>query len=386
MTGAWPTARLDSLAEIVGGGTPSRSESNYFGGSIPWVTPKDMKTTVVLDTIDRITKRAVDESTARVVPSRSVLVVVRSGILKHTFPVAVAGVSVAINQDIKALICGERLDPGFLSHYLRASQNRVLSWVRATTAENIPVERLRALEVPLPPLLEQSRIAAVLDKVDELRRKREKSRALLNGLIDAAFIEMFGDPVRNDRAWHTQRLGEIATIRRGASPRPIRKFLGGTVPWIKIGDATSVDGLYIERTEEHVTEEGASKSVVLDPGAVVVANSGVSLGFARILRIRGCIHDGWLSIEQIDSSVRQIYFVCLINMLTAFLRDAAPSGTQPNLNTTIMRNLRIPLPPVGLQDRFIAYVERAGALTASVRAAERRVVELGHTLALSTFA
>jgi type I restriction enzyme S subunit len=124
------------------------------------------------------------------------------------------------------------------------------------------------------------------------------------------------------------------------------------VPWIKIGDATKGDSFYITDTEDHVTQAGAEKSVLLEPGSLVVANSGVSLGFARILKIKGCIHDGWLSLENLDERLNKVYLLRLINCLTEHFRDIAPEGTQPNLNTGIMKEFRVPIPPIDLQRKF----------------------------------
>jgi type I restriction enzyme S subunit len=292
------------------------------------------------------------------------------------------------STDIVPLLPSAAVDRDYLFHFLRQPSVVAMTAQRSKGANlpRIAPSILADLLLPLPRLQEQHRIATILDKAHELQKKREESLALRRSLDSAAFSAVFGDPAKNDRGWPMQSLGEIATIRRGASPRPIQKYLGGSVPWIKIGDATSVDSLYIERTEDHVTEAGAAKSVFLEPGAIVVANSRVSLGFARILATAGCIHDGWLSIENLDGSVRPIYFVCLINTLTAFLRRAAPSGTQPNLNTTIMRNLRIPVPPLALQDRFAVFVEGARALGISTKIAEQRTAQLGVVLASSAFA
>ena len=89
---------------IFGGGTPSKSHPEYFTGSIPWVSPKDMKSLVINDSIDHITEKAIAHSTTNLVPANSVLMVIRSGILKHTLPVAVNSLPVTINQDMKAFV------------------------------------------------------------------------------------------------------------------------------------------------------------------------------------------------------------------------------------------------------------------------------------------
>src|SRR5690242_2326212 len=101
----WALVELRELGLWVGGGTPSKFNPAYWqGGTIPWVSPKDMKHHIIRGAEDKITEVAAAESTARIVPPGSVLVVTRSGILRHSLPVAVAATHVAINQDLKALL------------------------------------------------------------------------------------------------------------------------------------------------------------------------------------------------------------------------------------------------------------------------------------------
>ena len=278
------------------------------------------------------------------------------------------------STDILPIRPGPDLDRDYLFHCLR--QPSLVDLVNSRTpGANLPriaPGKLAAIRIPLPPLPEQRRIATILDKADAIRRKRQESLALLDELLRSTFLEMFGDPVRNERGWAVVRLGEVAKVRRGSSPRPIHDFMGGTIPWIKIGDATAAPGMYIDHTAEFVTAAGAEKSVLLEPEAVVIANSGVSLGFARILKIRGCIHDGWLAVEDLDSSVNRFFFVALVNVITDRLRKSAPAGTQPNLNIGLVRDLRIPRPPLELQERLAAVIDtHAGVRVALGRSSLR---------------
>ncbi len=254
-----------------------------------------------------------------------------------------------------------RLDRRYLAHYLR-SRIFVVWAVSRTDGAKMPrvkMDALREHRIPLPELVYQRRIAAILDKADAIRTKRREAMKLANEFLRSVFLDMFGDPLTNSRGLPLATLGNLCTIRRGASPRPINDFLGGEIPWIKIGDATSTDDVFITRTAEHVTEAGAERSVRLKPGAFVFANCGVSLGFARILKIEGCIHDGWLAFEDFSEAINQYYLLALINILTPTLRRIAPDGTQPNLNTGIMRTLEIPLPLIEQQERFADIIAKA---------------------------
>ena len=208
----------------------------------------------------------------------------------------------------------------------------------------------------------QKNIVKILDKAQELIDKRKEQIESLDELVKSKFIEMFGDPITNRKGWNTAKLGDICTISRGGSPRPIDKFLGGPIPWIKIGDATKGDDIYLYKTKEGIIEEGVKKSRLIKKGGLIFANCGVSLGFARILKIDGCIHDGWLAFEDFDKYLDKIFFLKSLNYCTEYFRKTAPDGTQPNLNTSIMREYIQILPPMELQQQFTKFIEQVDKL------------------------
>ena len=152
---------------IFGGGTPSKSHPEYFTGSIPWVSPKDMKSSMINDSIDHITEEAIAHSTTNLVPANSVLMVIRSGILKHTLPVAINSLPVTINQDMKAFVPNETVKTAFLMYYFKAIENDVLSGVRGVTADNIDFKAFQKRTIIVPPLEMQEQFAAFVAQVDK---------------------------------------------------------------------------------------------------------------------------------------------------------------------------------------------------------------------------
>ena len=100
------------------------------------------------------------------------------------------------------------------------------------------------------------------------------------------------------------------------------------------------------------------KSRLVKNGSLIFANCGVSLGFARIITFDGCIHDGWLAMENIDDKLNKIFLLKTLNQMTEYFRKIAPSGTQPNLNTTIMKEYMQIIPPMILQREYIKFVEK----------------------------
>ena len=203
----------------------------------------------------------------------------------------------------------------------------------------------------------QEEVVKVLEKCELLIEDYNKKLALLDEAVRARFVEMFGDISINDKNWDNAPLGELCKIIRGGSPRPIEKFLGGEVHWIKIGDATKGDNIYLHSTKEHIISEGVSKSRLVKAGSLIFANCGVSLGFARIITFDGCIHDGWLALEDIDERLDKVFLLQSLNQMTEHFRSIAPAGTQPNLNTAIMKKYRQVIPPIELQREFIVFCE-----------------------------
>ena len=152
---------------IFGGGTPSKSHPEYFAGSIPWVSPKDMKSSVINDSIDHITEEAIAHSTTNLVPANSVLMVIRSGILKHSLPVAINSLPVTINQDMKAFVPNETVKTAFLMHFFKAIETDVLAGVRGVTADNIDFKAFQKRTIIVPPLALQEQFAAFVEQTDK---------------------------------------------------------------------------------------------------------------------------------------------------------------------------------------------------------------------------
>lgn len=282
-------------------------------------------------------------------------------------------------------INNDKILAAYLGKLLQSKFSFLRSACTGATIPHISRNVLENINIQVLPLETQKQIISQIDRADELRQKRKKAITLLDNYLRSVFYNMFGDPMKNEKGWEVEELGNICSIRRGASPRPINEYLGGTIPWIKIGDGTKGNEIYIEKTSVFVTEEGAEKSVRLKVGSLIFANCGVSLGFARILKISGCIHDGWLAFEDIDSKVNNIYLLKLINTITYYLRSLAPEGTQPNLNTRIMKGLDIILPPIEQQNKFAGIVEQVEKTKAKMKVSLKEMDNLFNSLMQKAF-
>ena len=245
----------------------------------------------------------------------------------------------------------------------------VSGMVNGATRKKLTQAAMRKMQIPLRKMEEQLHIVQQLNSIITIKKLQEQEISLFDDLIKARFVEMFGDININDKNWNCEPLGELCTIVRGGSPRPIEQFLGGDVPWIKIGDATDGDNIYLNSTKEHIIQEGVKKSRLVKPGSLIFANCGVSLGFARIITFEGCIHDGWLAMEDIDERLDRVFLLQALNQMTEHFRTIAPAGTQPNLNTAIMKAYMQVIPPIELQRDYIRFVRQVDKSKVAVQKA-----------------
>ena len=216
---------------------------------------------------------------------------------------------------------------------------------------------LRDLRIPVPPLEVQREIVRILDQFSQLEAELEARRA--------QYEHYAGLLLANKEQVPRVRFGELATIVRGASPRPIQKFITndpGGVPWIKIGDVPA-RGKFITGTGQRVTPEGAAKSRRVRPGDFVLSNS-MSFGRPYISKIDGYIHDGWLAVSGFEASFIPDYLYYLLRsspMQEEFARRAG-AGTVKNLNAEIVRSVEVPVPTKETQKRVVDLLDRFDAL------------------------
>lgn len=355
------TVRLGELVDSVGGGTPAKSRVEFYGGNIPWVTPKDMKVPEISDSQVRITEAGLLHSSARLVPSGSVLLVTRSGVLKHTLPVAITTVPVSLNQDMRALLPGPRIDFRYLAHFLRAKAPVVLRWVRATTADNFPFSRLLDLPVSLPPLEDQHRIVQALDTALAIRERRLAGLALLDHLSASDFLERFGDALHNPQGWPLVPLADLFS-----EPPTYGTMIPGHAEdgrWLCLRVANISgwqldlsDRKFVDLPEKDVRRHEVREGDLLLARAIA---SQAHLGKAIVVgpHQQPYAFDSHLMRLRFDPTRAEPLFIRALLQSSGgrarFMKVTRRSAVQFNVNTKEISRLTIPCPPLSLQSEFV---------------------------------
>jgi type I restriction enzyme S subunit len=210
------------------------------------------------------------------------------------------------------------------------------------------------LEIFLPPLPEQKAIASVLSSLDDKIDLLHRQNKTLEAIAETLFRQWFIEEAQED--WEECILANVVTITRGASPRPIVDYVkNGTVPWIKIADATGSSSFYIESTKEFIIEAGVSKSIEVYPGDLILSNSA-TCGLPYFVEIYGCIHDGWLLFRNFNL-VSKCFVFFFLKQINKELNNVADGSVQNNLNTAILKEYPVRIPDQEALNRFESCAE-----------------------------
>ena len=231
------------------------------------------------------------------------------------------------------------------------------------TRQALTFSQIAEFQIPLPPLPEQRRIAEVLDRAEALRAKRRAALAQLDSLTQSLFLDLFGDPVRNERNWPTVKVSELCELVRGSSPRPQGdpRFFGGPVPRLMVADIT-LDGWLVTPAIDSLTVEGAKRSRPAPAGTVVMAVSG-NVGLVSRLAIDACVHDGFVAFTGLDEGRCEPGFLLALLHFSKALHDKHKArAIFINLTTTDIKAMPLPLPPIPLQREFARRVTAVDAL------------------------
>lgn len=353
---SWPLVKLSDCCEVVGGATPKREVPEYWDSpDVPWVTPKDVSDLAcptLDDAPEYISEAGFKSCSTSMLPKGSVLVTSRAPIGN----IAIAGRDLCTNQGFKSLIPGESVDGLYLYYCMKHSSQRLQALGNGATFKEVSKKIVEEFEIPLPPLPEQKRIAAILDKADSVRRKRQQAIQLADDFLRAVFLDMFGDPVTNPKGWDLLPFSAVGTLDRGKSrhrPRNDPALLGGIHPLIQTSEVANSRG-YIKEHSATYSDLGLAQSKKWDAGTLCITIAA-NIAKTGILTFPACFPDSVVGFIP-NKHVTVEYVQHWLGFLQKNLEENAPQAAQKNINLEILRALLIPVPPKSEQEQFSSMV------------------------------
>lgn len=379
----WRRVRLEDVAEVVGGSTPSRTDARFWEGDVPWVVPSELtalKGRYLAASKESITDEGMRSAGLRLIPAGSILLTSRATV----GVTAINGVPIATNQGFQNLIVKNGADPLWL--YYSVSQQRPELERRASGSTFLEVSRdsVRSLPILLPPLPEQRAIAAVLDSIDDAIEGAEAVIAATEGLRDALLHDLLtrGLPGQHTEFrdipdlgtipadWEVVRLGDVAEVRNGTTPSRRKPEYWGNegIPFVKTGQ---VNDVYIVEPEEFITPSAIQNAgpVIVPKGSVLIAmiGQGKTRGMTAKLGFRAAINQNFAAVYEPRSGFDLDYFFAWASQNYAHVRALGQGSNQDALNCEVIEGMKFPLPPPMEQEAIAAAMDGVDAAMAVAR-------------------
>lgn len=378
----WPSKRLSEVARVVTGKTPKTSNREFYEGTIPFVTPADLKSQSIYSALTLLSESGA--STVSRVPSGTVMVSCIGTLGK----VGIAETEVCTNQQINSLIFdAHQIEPRYGFHFCRTLKPKLEAMAPSTTIPIVNKSRFSELTIRLPPLSEQRRIVGILDRVDTLRVKRQDAIVKLDQLLHSVFLELFGDPVSNSLGWPIIPLSEVCDVRDGTHDSP--KYVESGYPLVTsknlVSGEVNIEGAQLISAQDF---EAINKRSKVDFGDLLMPMIGTIGNPVIVDHIPSyAIKNVALIKFERDAQIHNKYLLQLLR--SDFFKWATAQksrgGTQKFLALKDIRGIQIPLPPVAQQLKFSAWFDQNQVHRAKLKAAEVAAEALFLSLQRSAF-
>ena len=391
----WQTRKLFYLLSLIGSGTTPKGDEYYTGIGIPWLNTGDLNDGYIYSTDKYVSENALNDYSALQVYKPGSIVIAMYG--ATIGKLGLTEIELTTNQACCVMNTTKEMDRKILFYILMTAKDYFILLSYGAGQPNISQKTIKHLKIPFANICEQKKIANYLDtkcsKIDEIIEKQqaiiEKLKEYkLSVIIETVTkglnpnVEMKDSGVewigQMPTSWDCTTVGMIATVVRGASPRPAGDplyFNGNDVPWITVAEVTKGDGKYVDGTETFLTFEGAKQSRIVEEGTLLLSNSGATLGVPKITRIRGCINDG--SVAFYNLSINQEFLLYLFKGRTFELRKQMQGYGQPNLNTTIVKGIEVPLPTELEQKTIVDFLDqKCTAIEKTIEDREKAIEKL----------
>ncbi|ENY6171067.1 restriction endonuclease subunit S [Vibrio fluvialis] len=383
---SWPIVKIEDIFDVARGGSPRPIDAFITDDpdGVNWIMIGDTKSgeKYISTTAKRIRPEGVKKS--RVVKEGDFLLTNsmsfgRPYILKTSGCIHDGWLVLSPKSD--------NIHTDYFYYYLGSQEikNKLAGKAAGAVVKNLNKDIVKGLEIPLPPLDEQKRIAAILDKADAIRQKRKQAIELADEFLRSVFLEMFGDPVTNPKGWEVEKFGNVGSLDRGKSkhrPRNDPKLLGGLHPLVQTGDVANSKG-YLRSYTSTYSDFGLAQSKKWPAGTLCITIAA-NIAKTGILTFDACFPDSVVGFTP-NSKTTTEYVQAWISFLQKILEANAPESAQKNINLAILRDLNIPVPPVSEQNKFTMIVEKVNSVLNRTRASKDSNEQLFDSLSQKAF-
>ena len=354
--------KLGEICSFQSGGTPSKTNADYFSGDIPWITTVALNGQTIGKTaaVDWITEKAIEESAAKIVPAKSIMVGTRVGVGK----VAINEIPMSTSQDIISLIgINESLwSKEFLCKFIQSKESYLKSQARGATIKGIKIDVLASLVIPDISFDSQQEIVAVLDKAQSILAARRSQLSALDDLIKARFVEMFGDET-NPYQWPVVNVEDVANVSVGVVIKPAQYYTDAehgvkAFRSLNIGAGTIKDSDWVYFS--HEGNDKNSKSQLRENDLLIVRSGAPGTACVVPKEFEGCNAIDIIIARPKTDKVNPHYLCTYTNLPHGKrqIDEGTGGAAQQHFNVGKYNKLQLMLPTLKQQNEFVSFLKQ----------------------------
>jgi type I restriction enzyme S subunit len=296
------------------------------------------------------------------------------------------GQEALLNQRVcKLNIISEELVPAYAYRVLVKILKRIEDKTPSVTVKHLSAKHLNSIQILLPPLPTQRRIASLLEKAEETKRLRAQADELTDRLLQSVFLEMFGDSIKNSKGWELVRLGELGEWTSGGTPtRTKPEYFQGNIPWFSAGE---LNDSYLLESKEQITQEALEvSSAKLFPKETMLIGMYDSAAFKMGLLLRpASSNQACAAFIPKKEKLEPLFALQLFKAMKPLFLSRRRGVRQKNLSQSIIKNFEIPIPPLPLQKKFARIVEKVETMRQAQKQSQHEIDNLFNTSMQKSF-
>lgn len=347
--GEWKEYKLGEIIKIVGGGTPKTSECRYWNGNIPWLSVVDFNNDrkYVYETEKHISVEGLNNSSTKILSKGDIIISARGTV----GAMAMLGKDMAFNQSCYGIQPTKLVDRDYLYYLLFSSIQELKHNSHGGVFDTITRDTFDTIEILLPSLKEQKRIASILSSLDDKIDLLHQENKTLEAMAETLFRKWFIEDAKEE--WKEGTLDDILSVKGGTTPSTKEaKFWDGDIAWTSPKDITTLNGIYLFDTERKITQEGLKQiSSGLLPAGTLLMSSRAPVGVLAYAEVPLAINQGYIAIIDDKGYVKEFIYLWLkVNM--DMVHSYANGSTFMEISKSAFKSLSLLIPPKHVVTEF----------------------------------